>query len=283
MRPYIGITGFMSGEEVAAALRIFREKKENIRNFAGAEIIQHKPDYMLMIGVLASLKTFYGMTHNRPNRYPRLDDISKIFFLRHEDALRTIHYHSKKAENLFVQLMALTEFLRGEFDAIQLNIPWPSSAEMWSYKLRYPDKKLILQINSEALEIVGHSEVKMAHRIDAYYAQGLIDYIVLDESGGKGTLSDPVKTKNYIRAIERHTGNWPKQFRPNIVVAGGLNSGNIADILKPVSEEFPGISTDIETGVRNEGDHLDLNLVEDYISEGFEILKPKAYFKNLSL
>lgn len=53
-KPYIGITGFMSRDEVEEVLTVFPENSTR----------------KLMVGVLASEKTLHGPTNKWPNRYP---------------------------------------------------------------------------------------------------------------------------------------------------------------------------------------------------------------------
>ncbi len=61
-KPYVGVTGFMSSQEVIDTMK-------NI-NFKKAE-------RLLMVGVLASSKTIRGGANKWPNRYPPLGEIKK--------------------------------------------------------------------------------------------------------------------------------------------------------------------------------------------------------------
>ncbi len=190
MRPYIGITGFMSQYEVILARNAFLKERQN-------------PDYLLMVGVLASLKTLYGHTNKRPNRYPILKDVRQIFI--HDpgilNMLNLIHYNSKNTELLFTQLMAITESMGKQlFHGFQLNIAWPDELELLSYKSHYPDKKIVLQIGSGAFEEIENSPEKLVERLGLY--AGLIDYILLDMSGGKGKPLNTEILKEYLRAIK---------------------------------------------------------------------------------
>ncbi len=254
MRPYIGITGFMSRDEVRLAYDFFKKARL-------------APDYMFMVGVLASLKTLYGFVNKRPNRYPMKKSISEIFIPDPDiDILNLVHYNTKNTELLFVQLMAMTELIGVErFDGFQLNIPWPDELELLTYKFYYPDKKIVLQVGGGALEMIQNSPEKLVKRLTRY--TDLVDYILLDPSGGRGKIFDGEQLLNYLVAAEDGIlGNV------GLGVAGGL-SGETMHLVEPLLQEFPNISIDAEARLRNENDHLDMNLVEGYISKAAEIFE----------
>lgn len=249
IRPYIGITGFMSRDEVKWAWNAFEKTRLT-------------DDYMLMVGVLASLKTLYGHTNKWPNRYPAVKDISAIF-RQNPDVLNLVHYNSKNTELLFVQLMALTEFIGTQlFDGFQLNIPWPNELELVSYKSHYPSKKIVLQVGGGALEMIENSPGRLAERLMMYVE--VVDYMLLDPSGGKGKLFDAKNMGDYLRTIK----GLPLK-NVGFGVAGGLSRSTM-HLIEPLLEEFPDISIDAEGRLRNENDYLDMNLVEGYISKASE-------------
>ena len=88
-KPYIGITGFTTRAEV---VRIISE-------------IPRMSDRLLMVGVLASLKTLNGRTNKYPDRYPRVSKISEIFSDNDQAVLNLIHYNTDEAESLDQQLL----------------------------------------------------------------------------------------------------------------------------------------------------------------------------------
>ncbi len=251
MRPYIGITGFMSRDEVKWAWDAFKNTRL-------------VPDYMLMVGVLASLKTLYGHTNKWPNRYPAVENISGIF-IQDPGMLNLVHYNSKNTDMLFVQLMALTELIGSElFNGFQLNIAWPDELELLSYKSHYPDKKIVLQIGSGAFKEIENSPKKLVERLGLY--AGLIDYILLDMSGGKGKPLDTEILKEYLRAIKVSFAG----IDIGLGVAGGLGPDTM-HLVNPLSEEFSDLGIDAEGKLRNENDHLDMGFVEGYIRKAAEI------------
>ncbi len=252
MRPYIGITGFMSRNEVKWAWDAFEKTRLS-------------PDYKLMVGVLASLKTLYGHANKWPNRYPAVKDISGIF-IQDATMLNLVHYNSKNTDMLFVQLMALTELIGVElFDGFQLNIAWPNELEILAYKAHYPGKKIVLQVGGDDFETIENSPEKLVERLMVYDV-GLIDYVLLDTSGGKGKTLDPEKLKDYLAAIDKESDFHDM----GVGVAGGL-SWDTMHLLKPLLKQIPYLSIDAEGKLRNENDHLDMSLVEGYVRKAAEV------------
>ncbi|MDP3953950.1 MAG: hypothetical protein Q8Q06_00855 [bacterium] len=79
MSPYIGITGFMSGDEVSFVLESFPNNSER----------------KLMVGVLASGKTIKGIPNDFLNRYPKPENMGNIFKID-KRCLNFVHLNSKK-------------------------------------------------------------------------------------------------------------------------------------------------------------------------------------------
>src|SRR3989344_2763546 len=81
--PYIGVTGFMTPQEVRAGLRGFGASSGR----------------KLMVGVLASSETLAGRTGKWRRRYPKIERIHEIF-QAHPSALNLIHYSTDKPNTL---------------------------------------------------------------------------------------------------------------------------------------------------------------------------------------
>lgn len=253
MRPYIGITGFTSAEEVKSALEIFEREKKSL-------------PHLLMVGVLASIKTLHGQTNRHPNRYPKIENIFKIF-INHPSALNLVHYASNSTDLLFEQLMAITELIGPDlFHGFQLNIPWPDKKELCFFKKRYPDKKIVLQISRRVIEDSENNALILRHEIGRNY-YNLIDYILLDLSGGRGKLFDILNIKRYLLAMKHDSYFNNIEFG----VAGGL-SGETIETIKPLFAEFPDLCIDAEGRLRDKNDYLDMSAVKKYISGAIKLL-----------
>lgn len=248
-KPYIGITGFMS---LSDALHVLNAIPANANR-------------LVMIGVLASLKTMRGIQNKWPNRYPAMDRIASIF-PDHPSALNLIHYNTKEKETLGDQLVAMTEFGGANMQGFQLNIAWPALDVLAEYKKAYPAKQIVLQVGGHAFEMVNHSPEQLAARVAEY--DEVAEYVLLDPSGGYGKPFDPECARDYLLALEA------KNFGMRLGVAGGLSPTTL-DLVEPLAREFPQLSIDAEGRLRTPEDHLDLNLARTYLQTALTIFDGK--------
>ena len=238
--PYIGITGFMDKGDVRAVLD------------ARSPWLRRK----VMIGILASSKTINGGTNSRPNRYPTPGQMGNIF---DDDprALNLVHFSTKNKEGLFEE-MARAFNLAGPYcHGLQLNIAWPDPKALGFFKIKANPVTIVLQIGERAFEMIGHSPQRLADKIEKEYKH-FINYILLDPSGGTGKPFNPEVLRAYLQELEM------KQMSIGLGVAGGLSPATL-HLLAPLVKEFPDLSIDVETGVRDEKDYLDTHLAISFI------------------
>lgn len=243
--PYIGITGFMSLDDV---LHVLNSAPVDARR-------------LVMVGVLASLKTMRGIQNKWPNRYPTMDKIADIFPDRPR-ALNLIHYNTKELDTLGNQLIAMTNYGGPNLHGFQLNIVWPSVDVLRAYREVYPTKQIVLQIGGHAFEMVNHSPEQLATRVVEY--DGLAEYVLLDPSGGYGKPFDPERARQYLVALKE------KNLDVGLGVAGGLSPTTL-NLVEPLAKEFPELSIDAEGRLRTPEDYLDLKLASEYIRKAFLI------------
>ena len=250
-KPYIGITGFMASGEVAEVLGSMPKDCERL----------------LMVGVLASQKTLRGEQNKWPNRYPAMDQIAGIF-QPHPLALNLLHYHTRDKETLYEDLMRLTDIAGEHLHGFQLNIMWPSTILLHKYKLAHPEMKLVLQLNSEILDeaLITHPEV-VAEKILYWYSK-LVDYVLLDPSGGTGTPLDSMLTFIYAEAVAADNPDL------GLVVAGGLGHESL-NLVSWIASKFPNVSIDAEGRLRDKDDMLDLALAKNYLAKALELFGAK--------
>ena len=245
MKPYIGITGFMHRGEVDAVLGVFPEDSPR----------------KLMVGVLASEKTLSGQTNKRPGRYPDRLAVQHIF----SDsplALNLVHYNTKNPETLTTQMRAFAELFGGPyFHGFQLNVAWPSPSKLANYRATCKGV-IVLQIGAHAVEMVDNSPEKLAERVAEY--RGLVEYVLLDPSGGKGQPFDTEQARLYLRALAE------KDLGIGLGVAGGLSAETLY-LVEPLVEEFPDLSIDAEGRLRDENDNLDLEAAKRYASAALKL------------
>lgn len=246
-KPYIGITGFMSYDEVMFVLRQLHDVSCRL----------------IMVGVLASLKTLRGLPNKWPNRYPAVLKIFDIFSI-HDLALNLIHYDTKEPETLREQLVEMTRLAGGNLHGFQLNIAWPSLAILQEYRREYPDKKFVLQVGGHAFEMVGHSPDRLAGKVSEY--EGVADYVLLDPSGGYGKPFNPERARDYLFALKA------KHLSMGLGVAGGLSPSTL-DLVEPLVKDFPDLSIDAEGRLRTKDDHLDLEVATEYVCKALTMFR----------
>lgn len=241
IRPYIGITGFMTNEEVIDILNLFPISSKRL----------------LMVGVLASWKTLYE--NKASNRYPNIDNIAKIF-PSHLLALNLIHYNTKNTENLCEQLVLLSRLGGKNLHGFQLNMTWPPTYELYKFRSKYPDHIIVLVITAQALNETNSPNV-LVSKIEDY--KGLVDYVLLDQSEGYGIPLDTELMQKCIDVLKLNRSM-------GIVVAGGLSSKTL-NLVEPLIKNFPDLSIDAEDRLRDDNDLLNLNLARDYVCRALQM------------
>lgn len=249
-KPYVGITGFMSVGDVLRTL----------------DVIDVDSRRLVMVGVLASLKTMRGIQNKWPNRYPTMDRIAGIF-PDHPQVLNLIHYNTKEPDTLVDQLVAMSEFGGRNLHGFQLNIAWPSPVALDTYRKMHPAKQIVLQVGGHAFEMVDHSPERLASKVAEY--EGLAEYVLLDPSGGYGKPFDPERARNYLTALQA------LNIDVGLGVAGGLSPTTL-NLVEPLAREFPRLSIDAEGRLRTPEDHLDMNLAREYLRKAFDMFDAKT-------
>lgn len=247
-RPYIGITGFMTQAEVEAILKT----------------VPVKSSRLVMVGVLVSHKTLAGQSNKWPNRYPRITsgDLTDIF-IEDTRALRLVHYNTHN-EHFGDELLKIERMSLGLM-GFQLNIAWPSAREIEAYRLSTSGPRtIVLQLGSKAMASCDNSPIGIAAKLATDYSRGLIDYVLIDPSGGFGKPFDSEFARQCLRTIR------DKHLEVGLGVAGGLGPNTI-HLIKPLIEEFPDLSIDAEGQLRDQQDHLDLVRAKDYLQGALKL------------
>ncbi|MDP3769767.1 MAG: hypothetical protein Q8R40_02440 [bacterium] len=240
MNPYIGITGFMNKDEVLAVLNSVPQNSK----------------YRVMVGVLASSHTINGISNKWPHRYPKPEHLNNIF-QRNPKALNLIHFNTKEPQHLYEQMMHVRRLAGPCCHGFQLNVAWPNPAILRRVALKGQRTVIVLQVGGHAFEMINHSPQELAQKVASEYA-GLIDYVLLDPSGGYGKQLDTDILKGYLRALTA------KQLSIGLGVAGGLSPATL-HLIAPLVDEFPDLSIDAEGRLRDEHDHMEINIVISYL------------------
>lgn len=250
--PYVGITGFISDDEIKKILNELPSDRNLPRH--------------VMIGALASHKTLNGEQNKHPNRYPPVGQIANIFGW-HVNVFNVIHYSSKHPESLLDQLTRLVDFGGGYLEGIQLNMAWPDPRVLEKFGEEcFPPfhwRGFILQVGNRAFELVNNSPKRLAEKIAGEY-RALIDYVLLDSSGGTGKLLNGEELAPYLEELY---GAVPEL---GIGVAGGLSYETL-HVIRSLAEKYPRLSIDAEGRLRDENDNLDCVAAKDYLAAALEI------------
>lgn len=241
---YLGVTGFMTPQEVRAGLRCM-ENLGTIRK--------------LMVGVLVSSKTLAGQTNKYPRRYPKIERVGEIF-QDHPLALNLVHYNTDEPDTLYKQLQCLVEFSGIHLHGFQLNIAWPKKDEVERFQVATNWKfRIVLQIGNQALNEAGNNPRLVADRVASYWPA--IDDILIDTSGGKGQPFIPEYVREYLTEIKA------RNPEVNLGVAGGLGPDRLVP-LHSLLEEFPDINIDAQGQLRtNKDDDLDIECMCSYLEK----------------
>lgn len=251
--PYVGITGFMDSTESAHALRVFGSPSGTF-------------NYKLMVGVLASARSVRGEEKRFANRYPSLRKIPSIF-PNSNQSIGLIHYSTDYPNCLYQDMQALAEHCAHNpgFHGFQLNMNWPNVDDLKRWKNEsLVGRTLVLSITSSCMHLAGNQPDVVAELVAKSY-HGLVDYILLDPSGGRGQVFDLPTMLGYLRAFAQ------VGIIENLVVAGGLSSTNLV-LARAIAGEFPGISIDAERKLRNQDDNLDLGESTYYLNAAKNVL-----------
>jgi len=249
-KPYIGITGFKTVEEITAAKDAFAENG-----------IENK-GYLAMFGFLCSQKKLDDI-NLEGTQSPALSRIPELASGLPAWALPMMHYHTKEKDTLDDQVKRLFQindlYNRRICNSVQLNVDWPSIRSLGNIISEMPGMKIVLQFPNRAIE--GLSIGEIAAKAGKYAK--LASYALIDKSGGKGVSLDTGFSTDLMLAL--------REAMPNtrIGLAGGLSGENVAGIISGVSEKFDEpFCIDAQGRLRTEDKlSLDKSKVADYARE----------------
>ncbi len=270
MKSYIGVTGFVSRDEIITAL----------------ESVPKHHRRQLQIGVLASFKSLRGLSLSAvyAPRHPRRFELKSIF-LDDPRCLNLIHYSGGEVddETIVEDIRNLIDSVR-HLNGFQLNMTWPDPGLIRSV-LKYGGRKyrpmrIVLQVGRKSIveleeqakrdgirEEIRNDYVAMllSKRLEAY--EGIIDDVLLDQSGGLGKSMDVSGMEKFLSMINRRFGS-----KIGCGVAGGLSGDNLAKVFD-LSRSYPHVSIDAESGVRlPDNSQIDPARLKSYLTGAFSTL-----------
>lgn len=251
MRPksYVGITGFTYPQQITNVLRTASLPDS---------------DVLVMVGVLVSNRTMKGATNKWPNRYPSPERLKTIFAPR-PGLLNLVHFNTDQPKSLFDDLRYVQDLVGQHCDGFQLNMAWPDPRMLERYQSDGVStrKIVVLQCGSAAMKEVSDPN-DLARRLYDY--EGLIDYVLIDPSGGHGVEFDSAHVHSIFSCLS--------QEAPGSIgfgVAGGLSAATLSR-LEPLLAEFD-FSIDAEGKLRDVHDDLVVSTAALYLRRAIELYR----------
>jgi len=253
--PYIGITDFMTFEQVRKMLAVF---KTHLRQ--GSQRLLH-------VGVMMSYKTLHGIETKWSKAFPAKEAIVDIF--TSDDVYNCLHYadydHNSDLGNTLAR--AISHGGIG-INAMQLDMIWPDPGQV-AHGVHTSRRhiEVILQVGKNAIEEANDDPRVVVQRLEDY--EGVIHRVLLDKSMGRGLGMDATALLPFARAIKERFPDL------GLTVAGGLGP-NTMYLVEPLVSEFPDLSIDAQGKLRPSGnalDPVDWDMAGEYLAKALALLK----------
>ena len=253
--PYIGITDFMTFEQVEKMLAVF-----NAHRPQGSQRLLH-------VGVMMSYKTLHDIETKWLKAFPAKEDIASIF--SSDDVDNCLHYadydHNPGLDESLCRAIGYGGI---GINALQLDMPWPDPGQV-AHGVHTSRKNIevILQVGKNAIEEANDDPREVVHRLEDY--DSIIHRVLLDKSMGRGLGMDAAALLPFARAIKERFPNL------GLVAAGGLGPQSIS-LVEPLATEFLDLSIDAQGKLRPSGnalDPVDWNMAGEYLVKALSLLK----------
>ena len=252
--PYIGITDFMTFEQVQRMLTVFKSN------------LEPKQNRRLHVGVMMSYKTLHNLETKWTQAFPPKETISEIF--GSDETMNCLHYADYDAIDVYQSLTQAIDFGGSGINTLQLDMVWPNPDHI-AYAVHTSGKQLevILQVGKNAIDQANDNPQEIVRRLRSY--EGIIQHVLLDKSMARGLGMDAIGFIPFVHAIKEA---FPEL---GIVAAGGLGPESM-ELVEPLYREFPDISIDAQGRLRPSGnalDPIDWNMAEGYLIKALQLLK----------
>lgn len=253
-KPYISVTGVTNLEEAKILADTFNHCLSAQSSHQGA------------VGFLVNSYTLEGF-NRKPSRFPNSAQLPDLLAETGDTVLNIIHYNTKNREELAGQVKELfgARLYQDKLcRVLQLNVRWPDVHQVETIKLALPELQIILPITPRILR--RQSKEEIAERVGEY--ENLIDFILIDPSGGRGTTFEAGWVAPYYRLLKYY---YPEK---QVIMAGGFNENNLRLRLAQITQALMSgeFGIDAESGLRDKsmGDYyrrLSLARAVEYINQ----------------
>ncbi|MDO8493490.1 MAG: hypothetical protein Q7S19_03040 [bacterium] len=270
-KPYYGISCLHDRKQMQDILTYVKAKKITGRR--------------IMAGTHMSSASFRGFEVEHPKRTLRLDEVRSIYSSIERpkqrgpdrdwfdaNVFRVVQFNSEgpaviDAELLLVNQMihipdggrevnVIDQFVEG----FQINhaLPNPDKLRWFRDKQMWRNMQIILQLGELAMEETGNDPEGLAVLVESY--GDAIDYVLWDGSEDHQAVFDAEFARPYLRAIREHCPDL------GIAVSGNLGPNSMR-LVDPLRAEFPDLSVDAESELRDENDSLLMAKALSYLDE----------------
>jgi hypothetical protein len=218
---------------------------------------------------MMSHKTLNGIETKWSKAFPPKEAIAGIFEAGAGETMNCLHYADYDAVDITDNLANAIGYGGAAMNALQLDMVWPDPIAVESALPLDRRPEVILQVGAVALEAVHSDPKKVVERLYEY--EGVVDYILLDKSMGRGLGMDAVGLLPFAHAI---ANEFFKFDSFGLVAAGGLGPTTL-NLVEPLVEVFPNISIDAQGKLRPSGsalDPIDWDMAEEYLKQALALL-----------
>lgn len=257
-KPYVGITGFKTGEEVDVVNAIFEKNGFN-QNFS------HLPMY----GFIVTDKRLADVM-KEGTQSPKFVNLPLLASLLPSTTLPMMHYYTDNKDNLADEIEQVFSYgamyWSGDCRAVQLNVDWPPLKQIEKIKTMFEEMAIVLQLPARAME--GKTTAEITRQAKEY--DGLVSFALIDPSGGLGLDFD------LERSLELMASLYQAMPTTQIGVAGGFSGENVEERVWAIqgrySEPF---CIDAQGKLRDDHNKgkLDLEKVQLYIEKAARVLR----------
>lgn len=249
-KPYIGITGFTSDNQINPIL-------------VNRNISPEFAKRLLMVGVSVNPETLQGIQSPAPRRYPKMKVIDSIFS---DDprCLNLVHLSIYDRNDLFHDMVSITKKFTKNFHGFHLNVVWPDLIHLEKYKTLYPDMTIGLGIGHSSIKDSDWSCEKIFKDVESY--GGFLDYVFIDVDK---------ETKDFFSngVLELLLKKLSKLDYLNLGISGDFDSSDVQRRLLSLVQTFPHLSINAGSALRTGEDDLDVNEVRKYLEASIVLLK----------
>lgn len=195
----------------------------------------------IAIGALVSERSLLGRGRRISDRRFETDlATAGKMFIAHPRVMNIFHVSASQDAQLITLMRDLATKAGPHCQGFQMNHPWPHPLLLRAFRKTHPDKILILQVGRQALGGMIFSPKIIADLIVSRYLP-LVNYVVIDESDGRGHPLSATRVRPLLRAI------YDRAPYARLGVAGCLGPGTLAELLGSLLQEFPRLSFDAQS------------------------------------